>query len=89
MKLKQNHKLLVIFKQALSKDAETGQLASSEQVCSAVVSTNSDGAPLRTHSEVELTISRVIGDSSFFSARTGEVRGKSDEDSLARSCKWS
>lgn len=95
MESESNYKLLFISRQALSRDAGKEQLCgeSASSVCvpvsGATVLTDSAGGPLGSQSEEQLTISIVISDSSSFPARLGEDTEKSDEESLARSCKWS
>lgn len=95
MESESNYKLLFMSRQALSRDAGKEQLCgeSASSVCvpvsGATVLTDSAGGPLGSQSEEQLTISIVISDSSSFPARLGEDMGKSDEESLARSCTWS
>lgn len=78
-------------RQVLIKDPGSGEPASS--VCvpasgAAVWTEPADGL-VGSHSEEQLTISIVIWDSSSLPTKLGEELGKSGEESLARSCKWS
>lgn len=88
MKLHPDYKLLDMSKQALNKGAETGQPESSVQDCSSAVWTEVTGNPLCPHSKEEFTKTTSC-DSSLFSTRLADEMGKSGEDRLARSCKWS
>lgn len=93
--LKGGYSILSMSRQALSKDAGSGQLCgepvSSVRVltCDAAVSTESAGSWFGSHPEEQLTILIMIWDSSSLPTRLGEEMGKSGEESLARSCKWS
>lgn len=83
------YKLLVVSKQEVSTEAGRGQPAPWVLTARSPVCDESEGCTLWSHSDVELIIAMAICDSSCFATRLGEEMGRSGEESLARSCKWS
>lgn len=96
MEFESNYKPLFMSRQALSGDAGTRQLCGEPAccvwapACGAVVWTESEGGrPLGSHSEKQLTVLTVVWDPSSLATWLGGETGKSVEENLARSCKWS